>query len=255
MEKLWNDGSGDKLTATYTETEATFTSDENEGIDREMDVTFRAGIVTEVRTVKQEGIREIFNPLDGFSLFDGGTFNVLKPSPYTEIEYIESDGTKYIDTGFTANQNTRVILDFEMQDRSTSSGIIGCKFDYSRMFSLRVTSSGNTFTTDYGSSYAKNININANGRFLVDKNKGNVTVDGSLKIQQTSDDFTTLSPILIFAMYSSGGKLYGCLGKIYSCKIYDNDVLVRDYIPVTWNSGEHGMYDKVNNTFTQLSSI
>lgn len=79
MEKLWNDGSGDKLTATYTETEATFTSDENEGIDREMEVSFKAENLTEKRIVIQEGLREVFLCKDGdFILSDGGTFNVLK---------------------------------------------------------------------------------------------------------------------------------------------------------------------------------
>ena len=35
------------------------------------------------------------------------------PSGYTEVEYIESTGTQYIDTGFTPNQDTRMLLDFQ----------------------------------------------------------------------------------------------------------------------------------------------
>ena len=34
--------------------------------------------------------------------------------PYNkELEYIESSGTEYIDTGFKPNQNTRVVMQFE----------------------------------------------------------------------------------------------------------------------------------------------
>lgn len=36
---------------------------------------------------------------------------------------------------------------------------------------------------------------------------------------------------------------------IYDCKIYDNDVLVRDIIPVLDKNGVACMYDKVNKKF------
>ena len=77
--KPWNDGGS--LSATYNgsgDGEAIFTSDINEGIDREMSVIFAdtaRSVMTE-RVVMQIGRREIFN--DDFILSDGGTFNVLK---------------------------------------------------------------------------------------------------------------------------------------------------------------------------------
>ena len=80
--KQWQDGTS--LTATYEgsgDGSAVFTSTQNEGIDREMDVTFVdvSGKVSVTRTVKQEGLREPFVASDGdFLLANGGTFNVLK---------------------------------------------------------------------------------------------------------------------------------------------------------------------------------
>ena len=74
--KQWNDGGS--LTVTYTGSgkgSAVFASDLNEGLDREMTVTFKANSIQEQRTVRQEGRREKFN---GFILANGGTFNVLK---------------------------------------------------------------------------------------------------------------------------------------------------------------------------------
>lgn len=77
--KPWNDGGS--LSATYNgsgDGEAIFTSDINEGIDREMSVTFAdaAGSVMTERKIMQIGRREIYN--DDFVLSDGSTFNVLK---------------------------------------------------------------------------------------------------------------------------------------------------------------------------------
>lgn len=36
---------------------------------------------------------------------------------------------------------------------------------------------------------------------------------------------------------------------LYSCQIYDNDVLIRDYVPCQGPSGDIGLYDTENNQF------
>lgn len=80
--KQWKDGTS--LTATYEgsgDGSAVFTSDINEGIDREMDVTFvdESRAVQVTRTVKQIGLREVFTGYDEkFITADGGTFNSIK---------------------------------------------------------------------------------------------------------------------------------------------------------------------------------
>ena len=38
-------------------------------------------------------------------------------------------------------------------------------------------------------------------------------------------------------------------GKIYSCQIYDNGSLVRDYVPCINNDGTIGLWDDVNSVF------
>jgi hypothetical protein len=82
LQKHWNDG--ELLTVAYDgdrDGSAIFTSEENESIDREMSVSFvdKSRSVIVERTVKQIGLREVFNASDGaFLLADGGTFNVLK---------------------------------------------------------------------------------------------------------------------------------------------------------------------------------
>lgn len=80
--KPWDDGGS--LSVIYNgdgDGSAFFSSDVAEGLDREMPVTFvdssRAVVVT--RTVKQEGMREVFCGSDGrFITADGGTFNSIK---------------------------------------------------------------------------------------------------------------------------------------------------------------------------------
>lgn len=80
--KAWIDGGS--LTVSYDgdrDGSAVFSSDQAEGVDREMNVHFfdsTRSIVVD-RTVKQKGMREVFTPSDGeLLLSDGETFNVLK---------------------------------------------------------------------------------------------------------------------------------------------------------------------------------
>ena len=79
----WNEGEG-YITATYEgsgDGSLTFISDVNEGIDREQSIEVKTidNKLSVNVSVKQIGLREIFNCIDGeFILADGGTFNVLK---------------------------------------------------------------------------------------------------------------------------------------------------------------------------------
>ena len=82
LKKQWNDG--ELLTVAYDgdrDGSATFTSDENESIDREISVAFvdmSRSVIVE-RTVRQIGLREVLNASDGLLMTsDGQTLNVLK---------------------------------------------------------------------------------------------------------------------------------------------------------------------------------
>lgn len=79
----WNEGEG-YITAAFEGSgsgSASIASDVNEGIDREQSISVETtdGGIRESISVKQYGMREVFEPSDGeFILADGGTFNVLK---------------------------------------------------------------------------------------------------------------------------------------------------------------------------------
>ena len=117
--KPWDDGGS--LTATYEgsgDGSAVFSSDEYEGIDREMSVYFKdtGNSISVERSVRQEGIRQRFITADGkvFCVLDGGRFGVLKeggvepPTPmetYTRLTYIECTGQQYINTGYVVHED------------------------------------------------------------------------------------------------------------------------------------------------------
>ena len=251
--KTWNDGGA--LTVTYdgsSEGSAVFSSDTAEGLDREMNVSFvdKNRSVFVERTVKQEGLREVFMASDGdFLLADGGTFNVLKAPKYQQVEYIESvNADAYIDTGFMPNNKTRVVIDYHGEDSTTEAVYVfgvGVR-KTSQLFSLRVTSSSTKYTLDWAkTSTATSVSIGE--RHVIDLNKNVITI-GLASKTVTDVEFQCTSNLRLLAGVNSSDAERISNGVIYSCQIYDDGVLVRDYIPVIYE-GRAGLWDKLADKF------
>ena len=176
------------------------------------------------------------------------------PSGYTRLEYIESTGTQYIDTGFNPNNNTRVVLDFE--PTAAYSSIVG-------IFGIRDTSSGtaanmfvfwnngaNTFRTDYFGTQKTMTVSTLLARQTVDKDK-NLTTIGSVSASNTASTGQCSNNLYLFCTNNAGTANYFAKLKLYSCQIYDNGTLIRDYIPCQTTSGVAGLWDDVNSQFYQ----
>lgn len=173
------------------------------------------------------------------------------PSGYYLCEYIESDGTNYINTEFNPNQDTRIVIDIELSKQSSyprwvfggrnaSSSVDGA-------FTLLATSAS-AFRSGYNTvSYG--VSTSTIGRFLIDKNKNVITINNE-SFTQTVSTFQSNYPIGLFSIcIPSGVDSRMTQGKIYSCKIYDNGNIVRDYIPCLNPDGYFGLYDKVGKKF------
>ena len=152
------------------------------------------------------------------------------------IEYIESTGTQYIDTGVYPTSTTMVRLKFNMTI-ATGMVIVGYYISESDVF--RFFNYGNQAYLDYGSGSSGNriyggtisagvtYNIEFGNRYVKDLNTG-----GNI-ISSTQVNFPTKSYTMgIFGV--NGMEL--SLGKIYYCQIFDNGVLVRSFLPALDNS-------------------
>lgn len=169
---------------------------------------------------------------------------------YTPVEYIESTGTQYIDTGFQPNQDTRVVLNYGGVNESGWREVLGAGASVtnpSNNFVL-VQSSSNGVMMQYGSAY-HTAGVTSDGSTL-DINKNNFYVNGSLVKAFTYATFTCPYTLRLFDAATKAEDYSRYSGKLYSCQIYDNGTLVRDYVPCYRNSdGIVGLYDKVNEQF------
>ena len=179
------------------------------------------------------------------------------PEGYTQVTYIQSSGTQYIDTGFKPNQDTRVMMEVDILS-ATSVNAVSNTYTPA-VFGARNSSTSASFTlwllnttsfrTDFGGA---NVSISVDsvvGRYAIDKNKTTTSVNTSTAVN-TAATFQASYPLTLFALNNAGSVDARMLvGRLYSCKIYDNNALIRDLIPCTNASGAAGLYDIVNGIF------
>lgn len=181
--------------------------------------------------------------------------NVL-PIGFTRLDYIETSGKQYIDTGFKAKYNSRVVMDIEGWGTSLS-WIFGAKNANSSTASDQFGVFRNTATsirTDYfGSNKTLSIS-DASARTTVDKDGNVTTMYGSSLTNTSVSTGSGEYNLTLFCLNNFGTVQDFATIKCYSCRIYDNGVMVRDYIPASDESGNEGMYDVVNKTFYPLQT-
>lgn len=171
------------------------------------------------------------------------------PSGYTELEYIQSSGTQYIDTGFKPNQDTRVVTKFDMIQTDTAWRKLWGSGSGSYNLDFALWNSGTTKLQSYYGTKTNNA-VPITGMSLnVDANK-NIWKYSGETITFDKNNFTCAYSMYIFNVNKDDDPQYlpGMM-KLYLFKIYDNDVLVRDFIPCKNPSGVIGLYDSVNSVF------
>lgn len=199
------------------------------------------------------------NPDGAVGLYDlvGGEFYttplaeepVALPSGYTQLEYLQSTGTQYIDTGFKPNQDTRVVCKTVCQVSSAANWVYGARTSNSSNQYTFLGASAGTYASGFATAavYFPS-SLNTTNPIVVDKNKTVTTINGGNAATNTAATFTAPVNLALFAVNTNGTISYGKV-KLYYVQIYDNGTLIRNMVPVKNSSGTLGMYDTVNGVF------
>ena len=150
----------------------------------------------------------------------------------TSIEYLEATGTQYINTNILASDISKVITDFQFTETvaDTESQIMAVWIDSNNC--MQAGTNGTTFMpNDRGTTYSQSSNVLAR------------TIATSTPVG------TPNYAIYLFGQNQAGTLYWPSKAKIYSCQIYKNNVLVRDFIPIKTTTNIYGLWDKVNKIF------
>lgn len=183
------------------------------------------------------------------------TFATMQHEEYETLNYISSTGTQYIDLDLKPTSNTRVECDVQVYEWSSFATIFGCRDASSQTASqayVMAVPSANTFRSDYfGDSKSTNVNSHLN-RVEIIKNKNVVTISGDNENASIINANTTREStynLYLFAMNNIGSASLFVKARLYSCKVYEGDMLIRDLVPSKDANGTIGLYDKITNIF------
>lgn len=182
------------------------------------------------------------------------------PDGYRQIEYLASNGTPYIDLGFSGNA-TSISAQFDYMRTDTQSSnrsVFGfLTSSNSNGFGMLHTSSNATRFWAYGSSYSSITNVSSNTKHSVTMtyssgSRSQFKVDNSTA--QSSDSPSgskTIPALYLFHTYRTDSSYSRLSMRVYNFKLTVNGVMIRDMIPcIRTSDSEIGMYDVSQPTNT-----
>ena len=197
---------------------------------------------------------------------------------YTELEYIQTTGTQYLDTGFKPGEFPAVeaviavVAGWSMSSakkngfaqgfyRSLGFGFGGGsagQYTHPDFYFGETGTVQNTFNlTKWYPEVPTTMIIDYANAFIQFNNTKKAFIPLKMSINTKYSFYLGANNYV----YTSSGKETHKVDsylkeKIYSCKLSENTVLQRDYVPAKRNSdGIAGLYDLVNNTFIGKEGI
>lgn len=180
-----------------------------------------------------------------------GTFNYKKKDSQnmqlTKVNYIESTGTQYIDTGVKPSNSTKV--DIKFMYNSLNGFVYGSRTSGSGSdaHEFMINASGLVFPQFDGQYSEVSSSYNKIGEeYILSNSQSGAYINGNLIKSYNTATFSSKHSMFLFGLNQNGTVEYRkFIGRLYYCKIYDGDTLVRDFVPVIDGSNIACLYDRV----------
>ena len=190
---------------------------------------------------------KIFKIYDGEKLVDRIFKGVTKvyeylPVGYKECEYISSTGTQWIDTGVSLrNVTINITFKFNMAT-STSQILLNCTPSTVGWFGLTSTRKISLDGKNFGVVYDDKHN------FILKYNNGVATAtDENGTIKQSTYYTSAIGNFILFNEWDNR-KRFPSYARLYSVKVYEENNIIRNFIPCLDNNDVPCLYDKVTKT-------
>lgn len=199
------------------------------------------------------------------------------PNGYIPKEQSVSDGSHIVDTGIAPSENIEIEIMFSVPVSSgtTRNYIFGARDTNSntaaKQFTLCKTYTNGFYLGYFGTNtlisstvgtpqIIDTFDILREGVSLFKGDAKECSIAESIAYSVYDSSSVSASAgansIYLFGMNNAGNAVYSPYDTaIYYCKIWDDGVLVRDYVPcVEESTGHAGLYDLVNETFNLVDS-
>ena len=195
--------------------------------------------------------------------------NPLLPKEYWQLDYIESTGTQYIDTGIFAKNYKNIIVEIEgnYTDPDKYQYVFGAGFHNDRWTSTSFILMGcvdSYFNGQIGKSKSEKMFYKSDSEkhlFVLNAISKIAKVDSTWVKLDTSGLIDINYNYSLFAINHNGTSIDNASFKMYTCKIIDKNTVIRNYVPCCCSEivndaqnnpcakGTIGLYDTIEGKF------
>ena len=174
------------------------------------------------------------------------------PIGYEKLEYIESSGTQYVDTGVKPTQGTRVVMDVQCLRNVGDNMWLYCGRDGTRVnaFGAFWVNDRAAFGGTYGDKQEYYVHRGeVTERLSIDHNMGVLEISGDSH-DFGAATFSSSSDIALLARNTGGVVDAFAVARLYSCQVSSDSVMQRNLVPARRQQDSAvGLYDTVTGTF------
>lgn len=208
----------------------------------------KARVVEVVTSENEDGSSSTYPTFSTIKEIDtSGDDESVLPEGFTQVSFLRSTGTQYIDTNFKPSSNTRIVCQVNLAAQTTATWLFGARTSQTQdAFGFLTYQNG--YRSDFVSA-GGNISAMYGPNFLLDKNRGATYMDGTLIETRSESAFSCGYNLFIFANNTAGTVAGYSSADLVYMEIYEDDILVRDFIPCVNEDGVAGLYDTVDSIF------
>lgn len=172
---------------------------------------------------------------------------------YIELDYIESTGTQWVDTGYVPKLTTSIEMDCVLTSQSNYYTPFGERKNNTSLGFYMLYSGGWRFMSN-SSETSFSTSPPLNQRITVTASFGNAMWTNGVNSgtsRPSKGNTTNTNSLYLFTLNDNGsdfGSSTHARMKLYGFKIYEENALIRDYHPAL-NNGVGCLYDEVTGTF------
>lgn len=171
------------------------------------------------------------------------------PEGYTAVDYLQSSGTQWIDTGYRYGAGSDVEIKFDSPGTDNGTDL-GAQDSNDAKYKFAIVLAGILLWLGRGSG-GNNIHVDGMKKPITLRNIGKlfkVTDDAGEERTQAIEDAGYVGPertIYLFARHTPTGATNMSKSQIYYCRFYENGELICDMRPCLDADGVPCMYDLI----------
>lgn len=210
-----------------------------------------------IPVLDSNGRPAMYDKISGRFFYNQGTGEFVVGKEIRSATYLRSTGTQFINTGYFPNNNTKIetkVSGISDSSFSTSTGtwFFGGRQAYQqKMFGSYYNPSTSHlycgFSTNLDHAEVAKTDMYADANIMA-MDKTGLYINGTKKISATSGTaFVSPATLSLFGLNNNGSIISTTAFTMHYFKVWDNNELVRDYIPAQDENGIGFMFDKVSH--------